>query len=88
MYLSQINNFLSIDIDYSQNGIDNATQKLTNLLLSGALEADQAPKLNLNRKVDKKAGSRRDQPNMLHILSGMIFLVQMPTGRLKIQLDY
>ena len=55
--LKHFNKFLCKDIGNSQDEIDKSTKELTNILIAGAIQADQAPKFN--RKVDKKAGSRR-----------------------------
>ena len=44
-FMDQFDNFLSKNIGVSQNEIDNATKELTNILIAGALQADQAPKL-------------------------------------------
>ena len=58
-YSQQFNNFISKDIECSQNAVDSATQDLTNLLITAALQADTCPKLKMINNASVTAGSRR-----------------------------
>ena len=58
-YKSKFESFLSNDIEKCQSGIDNASIEISNLLVNGALQANITSELNMSKKVNKTAGSRR-----------------------------
>ena len=64
-YLEKMECFLSTEIGNNQCAIDKAAIELTNLLVDGVLQADSNPMLDMKRRVDKKAGSRRKSKKVL-----------------------
>ena len=58
-YKSKFESFISIDIENSQSGIDIASNDLTNLLVTGAMQANTMLGINMSKKINKTAGCRR-----------------------------
>ena len=52
-FLSQFDNFNNTDICNGQDAIDDATRVFTNLLISGALQANSVPRLDMKHKQNK-----------------------------------
>ena len=59
-FVTKFESFLSTDIDNNQHSIDRATLDLSNLLVSGAEQAGSPVKLDMKKKINKTAGSRRN----------------------------
>ena len=60
-YKTQFNEFVTSNISNSQNAIDIASMKLSELLVDGAILAQSSARPALNRKVQITAGSRRNK---------------------------
>ena len=58
-YSSKFDKFLSKEIGNSQSAVDIATTEISNLLVAGAVQADTTLKLDMDKRVNKTAGSRR-----------------------------